>query len=201
VSATRVVLVYIFLCSFRCLRPISVQLFSGLDSPGCGCLTSVLVPTDGVSRSTIPKTTRLYWLTVFSSAPHWYSTYRFYLSIVVGFSIIATLSGTSYFGVGSGAGVPMLPTSPNVKGTEDKAKKRINKVAQKENSKVAGKQQGSVPGPIQAVDLVAEESGEGFVKVRNKEKEEEEAEKEEEEKREKVSLVRPSNLVGGGRCS
>jgi hypothetical protein len=123
-------------------------------------------------------------------APHWYSTYRFYLSIVVGFSIIATLTGTSYFGVGSGAGVPMLPTSPDVKPTEDKSKKRINKVSQKENPRVAGKQEGSVPGPIQAIDLVAEESGEGFVKLRNKEKEEEEAAeqaaKEEEEKKEKV---------------
>ncbi|KAG7575272.1 hypothetical protein FFLO_00436 [Filobasidium floriforme] len=122
--------------------------------------------------------------------PHWYSTYRFYLSIVVGFSIIATLTGTSYFGVGSGAGVPMLPTSPDVKPTEDKSKKRINKVSQKENPKVAGKQEGSVPGPIQAIDLVAEESGEGFVKLRNKEKEEEEAAeqaaKEEEEKKEKA---------------
>ena len=92
----------------------------------------------------------------------------------------------------------MLPTSPDVKPTEDKSKKRINKVSQKENPKVAGKQEGSVPGPIQAIDLVAEESGEGFVKLRNKEKEEEEAAeqaaKEEEEKKEKCqNLVDQQN--------
>jgi len=122
------------------------------------------------------------------TAPHWYSTYRFYLSIVVGFSIIATLTGTSYFGVGSGAGVPMLPTAPDVKRDEDKAKKqRINKTAQKNHPKVAGKQEGVVAGPVEAVDLVAEESGEGFVKLHNKEKEAEQAEAEEEEKRAKVS--------------
>ena len=120
-----------------------------------------------------------------SLAPHWYSTYRFYLSIIVGFSIIATLSGTSYFGHGSGASIPMLPSEADLKGSAEK-KKRINKIAQKENPKVAGKQQGSVAGPVSAVDLVAEESGEGYVKLRNKEKEAEEAEREEEEKREKV---------------
>ena len=36
-------------------------------------------------------------------ATPWYSTYRFYLSIIVGFSIIATLAGTGYYGAGAGA--------------------------------------------------------------------------------------------------
>jgi hypothetical protein len=81
----------------------------------------------------------------------------------------------------------MLPTAPHLKPDEDKAKKRINKVSQKNHPKVAGKQEGVVGGPVEAVDLVAEESGEGFVKLHNKEKAAEEAEAEEEEKRAKVS--------------
>lgn len=85
----------------------------------------------------------------------------------------------------------MLPSKAElINKTEKESKKRINKVSQKDSPKVAGKQSGSVAGPIGAVDLVAEESGEGFVKLVNKEKEAEQAEQEEQEKREKVRVFR-----------
>jgi hypothetical protein len=131
---------------------------------------------------------------LFATAPNWYSTYRFYLSIIVGFSIIATLSGTSYYGAGSGAARTSIPGKGDVTSAKVSSSKRLEKVSAKNHPSVAGKQEGKVGGDVIAEDLVAQESGEGFVKLRNKEKEAEQAEKEEEEKREKASTEAPPDL-------
>lgn len=61
------------------------------------------------------------------SAPKWFSQYRFYLSIIVGTSIIATLAGTNYFGppetsathsASGGSSVALMER--NVKDTRDR---------------------------------------------------------------------------------
>ncbi|WWC71418.1 uncharacterized protein I206_105374 [Kwoniella pini CBS 10737] len=117
---------------------------------------------------------------------NWYSTYRFYLSIIVGFSIIGTLVGTSIYGAGAGAITD--PTSPHLNHTTERtsALKRLDRVKEKnfpthdKNAKV-NRVEGKVAGPIQV-----EESNESFLKLRNIEKEEQEAkEAEEKEKKEK----------------
>lgn len=60
-------------------------------------------------------------------APKWFSQYRFYLSIIVGTSIIATLAGTNYFGppetsathsASGGSSVALMER--NVKDTRDR---------------------------------------------------------------------------------
>ncbi len=146
------------------------------------------------------------------SAPTWYSTYRFYLSIIVGFSIIFTLAGTSYYGVGSGA-----PLSRNaVPGKPDKttartasSMKRLEKVSIKNDPSVSGVQKGKVAGEVAAEDLDAE-GGEAYVRIHKREKvgqggvgtepkraelmcllrqDEEQAQTEEEEKQAKVRHV------------
>ncbi|WWC63456.1 uncharacterized protein I303_106059 [Kwoniella dejecticola CBS 10117] len=116
---------------------------------------------------------------------HWYSTYRFYLSIIVGFSIIGTLVGTSIYGAGAGAITDA--TAPHLAHTTERtsALKRLDKVKEKnfpthdKDAKV-NKVQGKVGGPIQV-----EESDESFLKLRNIEKEEQEAKEAEEQEKKK----------------
>ena len=110
----------------------------------------------------------------------WYSTYRFYLSIIVGFSIIATLSGTGYYGAGAGA-----VSTPHARHSQHTTE-RISPVARMDKMKIkdahGGKLEGTVSGDMEVDE---DESGEGYLKLRNVRKEEEEAEeakKEEEEK-------------------
>ena len=110
----------------------------------------------------------------------WYSTYRFYLSIIVGFSIIATLSGTGYYGAGAGA-----VSTPHARHSQHTTE-RISPVARMDKMKIkdahGGKLEGTVSGDLEVDE---DESGEGYLKLRNVRKEEEEAEeakKEEEEK-------------------
>ncbi|WVR09470.1 hypothetical protein IAU60_006537 [Kwoniella sp. DSM 27419] len=118
----------------------------------------------------------------------WYSTYRFYLSIIVGFSIIGTLVGTSYYGAGAGA--INDTSSPHLRHTTERisALSRLDKVKEKNYPKSPdtkiGKPSGKVAGDVQVDE---EQSGEAFLKLRNVKREEEEAQKakEEAEKKEK----------------
>ncbi|WWC90517.1 uncharacterized protein L201_005453 [Kwoniella dendrophila CBS 6074] len=115
----------------------------------------------------------------------WYSTYRFYLSIIVGFSIIGTLVGTSIYGAGAGAITDV--NSPHLRHTTDRtsALKRLDKVKEKNypsegSTAKINKVEGKTTGPIKV-----EESEESFLKLRNIEREEQEAkEAEEKEKKE-----------------
>ncbi|WVN86216.1 uncharacterized protein L203_101377 [Cryptococcus depauperatus CBS 7841] len=105
----------------------------------------------------------------------WYSTYRFYLSIIVGFSIIGTLAGTSYYGAGAGASV-----SPETKRTlhttgRPSSLKRLDREAEKNDPRHAVLR-GKVAGDIQ----VEEESSEAYLRLRNVAKGDEEEEREEE---------------------
>ncbi|KAK8854653.1 hypothetical protein IAR55_003392 [Kwoniella newhampshirensis] len=109
---------------------------------------------------------------------HWYSTYRFYLSIIVGFSIIGTLAGTSFYGAGAGAITD--PHARHLQHTTERQSplKRLDRVKEKNEPGKSGKLSGKVGGDISVEE---ESSGEGFLKLRNKQKEKEE--KEEEEKK------------------
>ena len=99
------------------------------------------------------KTTRMGW------APKWYSTYRFWLTALVGSSIIVTLGGANYFGPG------------NQKIATTKA--RLDEVRVDK-------------GPTFETDEIRiEKDDDGFVKLTNKEKEREQREKEERERKEK----------------
>ncbi|WVW85449.1 hypothetical protein I302_107487 [Kwoniella bestiolae CBS 10118] len=125
---------------------------------------------------------------------YWYSTYRFYLSIIVGFSIIGTLVGTSIYGAGAGATEDVK--SPHLRHTHDRtsALKRLDKVKEKNypsqsSTAKVNRVEGKVGGPIQVEE---EGSGEGYLKLRNIEREEQEkkeaeekAQKEKEEKEQK----------------
>ncbi|ORX38411.1 hypothetical protein BD324DRAFT_649780 [Kockovaella imperatae] len=121
--------------------------------------------------------------------PPWYATYRFYLSLIVGFSIIATFAGTGYYGAGAGATVTSkdkrtLHTTERV--SPLKKMSRIEEAKHpKHGETLTGRATGTVKGPIA---LEEEEDGDHFLKLRNfkKEKEEEEErEREEEEERQK----------------
>lgn len=120
--------------------------------------------------------------------PSWFSTYRFYLSIVVGLSIITTLTATSYYGVGAGNAVSGLPIKEKATGGKD-TQQRINAASMSRPTK------GTIPGGMAAVDGV-EEGDDGYIALVDKEKEAEEAEEaaqkekeKEQEKKEKVSIV------------
>ncbi|EIW68252.1 hypothetical protein TREMEDRAFT_63425 [Tremella mesenterica DSM 1558] len=111
----------------------------------------------------------------------WYSTYRFYLSIIVGFSIIGTFAGTGYYGAGAGA-----VSDANAKHSQHTTERvspvaRLNKIKVKDTK--GGKLSGQIGGEIA---LEENETGEGYGKLRNirkeEEAEEEERQKEEEEK-------------------
>ncbi|WVQ95102.1 hypothetical protein IAU59_002196 [Kwoniella sp. CBS 9459] len=120
----------------------------------------------------------------------WYSTYRFYLSIIVGFSIIGTLVGTSYYGAGAGAITDS--GSPHLRHTTERisALKRLDKVKEKNypssSSTKVGVAEGKVAGDVQVEE---EESGESYLRLRNTKREQEEKEeaerKEQEEKQKK----------------
>lgn len=119
-------------------------------------------------------------------APPWFATYRFYLSIIVGFSIIGTLAGTSYYQEGAGSGYiegqsPDGPDSLSKMSTpwmsaKDKAKSRsLNTTAK---GAAGGPRRRQIAGDI---ELVEEEGLEAYTRLRNKAKEAEEDEEEEEE--------------------
>ncbi|KAK4687020.1 hypothetical protein P7C73_g3100, partial [Tremellales sp. Uapishka_1] len=113
--------------------------------------------------------------------PHWYSTYRFYLSLVVGFSIIATLAGTGYYGAGAGA---VNQSTKHLKHTTERVSsiKRLDRVKNKNSAAadpVTGKMKGKVAGDMQVDENEGEDS---YLKLRNI-KAEKEAEEEEEEKK------------------
>jgi hypothetical protein len=117
-------------------------------------------------------------------ATPWYSTYRFYLSIGVGFSIIATMAGTGYYGAGAGA-INETGRPHTLHSTERvSAMKRLDRVATKNHpvnpSTNVGKAEGKVGGDVQ---VESNEDADSFVKITNparvaqEKKEEEEAEK------------------------
>ncbi|OCF32732.1 hypothetical protein I316_05653 [Kwoniella heveanensis BCC8398] len=119
----------------------------------------------------------------------WYSTYRFYLSIIVGFSIIGTLVGTSYYGAGAGAITDA--GSPHLRHTTERisALKRLDKVKEKNYPSSANTKVGIVEGKVAGdVQVDKEESGESYLKLRNTKREQEEkeaAEKKEQEEKQK----------------
>lgn len=116
--------------------------------------------------------------------PSWFSTYRFYLSIIVGSSILLTLGGTSYYGAGSGAkvatGLPHERKRVSSMARLDRVKTRNE--GSTHDSKI-GKATGTVGGEIAATE---NEDGKGYVTLHNVEKEEEQKRQEEEEKKEKA---------------
>jgi hypothetical protein len=118
---------------------------------------------DGVSLVHIVFVTSL---TKPLSAPPWYSTYRFYLSIIVGFSIIGTLAGTGYYGVGSGALAG--PGEKDVTTAKLTSMQRLDRVAAKNHKSVSGVKTGRVGGEVETESLG--EDGDAFVKFVNKSK-------------------------------
>lgn len=105
-------------------------------------------------------------------ATSWYSTYRFYLSIVVGFSIIATLAGTSYYGAGAGAVAQTRMQKTQHTTLRESPVKRLDRVKEKNKPESSGKLEGTVSGDMQVDER---EDGEGYLKLRNIAHEEEEA--------------------------
>lgn len=118
-------------------------------------------------------------------APRWYATYRFYLSIIVGFSIIGTFAGTGYYGAGAGA-VTSLDTHKMHHTTERVSSlKRLDRVKEKnyppKDYARAGKSTGTVPG-----DIEVDENDDSYLKLRNianEEKADEQKQEEDEKKK------------------
>lgn len=103
---------------------------------------------------------------------------------MVGFSIIATFAGTSYYGAGAGA-----VTQTRIKKTQHTTERispvaRLDRVKEKNKPESSGVLQGTVAGDMQ-VDQ--REDGEGYLKLRNiaHEQEEEEEKKQEAEEKKK----------------
>lgn len=102
----------------------------------------------------------------------------------MGFSIIATFAGTSYYGAGAGA-----VNQTRVKKYQHTTERispvaRLDRVKEKNKPEASGVQHGKVAGDMQ-VDQ--REDGEGYLKLRNiahEEEEAEEAKREAEEKKE-----------------
>ncbi|ODN90755.1 hypothetical protein L198_06071 [Cryptococcus wingfieldii CBS 7118] len=116
--------------------------------------------------------------------PPWYSTYRFYLSLAVGFSIIATLSGTSFYGAGAGSDVD--PDTKRFYHTTERVSplERFNRLKERYNNESA-RIEGKVKG-----DVYVEEDKESFLRLRNPVKEEEQRKEAEEEKREEEEAAK-----------
>ncbi|OWZ61794.1 hypothetical protein AYX15_06031 [Cryptococcus neoformans] len=110
----------------------------------------------------------------------WYSTYRFYLSIVVGFSIIGTLAGTSIYGAGAGANF-----DPDTKHFEHNTRRvsplarfdRVKDMRETSKSRIEGKVKG---------DISVVEDDESFLRLKNVQKEEDQKKEEEEEQKKKA---------------
>jgi hypothetical protein len=101
---------------------------------------------------------------------------------VVGFSIIATFAGTSYYGAGAGA-----VNQTRIKKYQHTTERvspvaRLDRVKEKNKPESSGVIQGTVAGDMQ-VDQ--REDGEGYLKLRNIAQEEEEAEEAKKEAEEK----------------
>lgn len=123
--------------------------------------------------------------------PQWYSTYRFWLTLGVGSSIIATLAGTNYYAPGSRS--TMLTTASKleeeVKADGPTRMKLLKQSAQGNKGGIITKDE--VGGDVEATSAGAE--GDSYVLIGNekrkeeerKEKEKEEAEKKKKEQEEK----------------
>jgi len=110
--------------------------------------------------------------------PKWYSTYRFWLTAMVGSSILLTLGGTNYFGPGS-----KLATTG----------RRLNEINQQAANNLASSQQsgegkeGHIVKGKMGGDVDMSMTSDAYIKLTNvaKKEEEEEKQKEEAEKKEK----------------
>jgi len=130
--------------------------------------------------------------------PPWFATYRFYLSIIVGFSIIGTLAGTSYYQEGAGhdfaggagsSGPDSLSANSKLTGFKSSYKNNTEKEkARRQNAKGGGPSgplRGTVGGDIYVEE---DEALEAYGRLKNRTKAaEEEVEEEEEESGEEAA--------------
>ena len=121
-------------------------------------------------------------------APSWFATYRFYLSIIVGFSIIGTLAGTSHYGMGAGSG--MDPTTGKLKTLDDHVNARrkrqgmnsltdvaFSSKADRQPTDAEGRRSGVIRGKATGDFYIEEEEGlEAYGRLKKKGGEEEEEE-------------------------
>lgn len=115
--------------------------------------------------------------------PKWYSTYRFWLSLAVGTSIIATLAGTNYYAFGSRStlGGTASKLADEVKADAPTKMKLLKQSAQGNKGGVI--KHTEVGGDVEATSAGA--AGDSYVKIGNPKKEEEERKEKEEEERKK----------------
>ncbi|CBQ70007.1 conserved hypothetical protein [Sporisorium reilianum SRZ2] len=116
--------------------------------------------------------------------PKWYSTYRFWLTLAVGSSIIATLAGTNYYAPGSRStlGGTASKLEEEVKADGPTKMKLLQQSARGNKGGVI--KHTEVGGDVEATSSGAE--GDSYVTIGNpKRKEEERKEKEEEERKKK----------------
>ena len=112
--------------------------------------------------------------------PKWYSTYRFYLSLVVGFSIMATFAGTGYYGAGAAA-----TSNPEYRGMS--ASQRMEAIESRGN-KGLGRIETTVKG-----DFEVEEGEDSFLVLHNRKAEKEEAEEEKQKQEEEKKAKQKEN--------
>jgi hypothetical protein len=122
-------------------------------------------------------------------ATTWYSTYRFYLSIIVGFSIIGTFAGTGYYGAGAGAISDIK--QPHLSHTTERVStnKRLDRLAKAKAPPAnspdrSGRIEKSVDGEFELVD---NEDGDSYTVLHKIGDDEEEEEEEEEGSGEEAS--------------
>ncbi|EPQ27301.1 uncharacterized protein PFL1_06890 [Pseudozyma flocculosa PF-1] len=115
--------------------------------------------------------------------PKWYSTYRFWLTLAVGSSIIATLAGTNYYAPGSRS--TMAATAGKLQEevqADGPTKMKLLQRSAKGNKGGIIKHQ-EVGGDVEATSAGAE--GDSYVKIGNPKRQEEERKEKEEEERKK----------------
>jgi hypothetical protein len=115
--------------------------------------------------------------------PKWYSTYRFWLTLAVGTSIIATLAGTNYYAPGSRStlGGTASKLADEVKADAPTKMKLLKQSAQGNKGGVI--KHTEVGGDVEATSAGAE--GDSYVVVGNPKRKEEERKEQEEEERKK----------------
>jgi hypothetical protein len=109
---------------------------------------------------------------------------------VVGFSIIATLAGTSYYGAGAGAVNQIRVNKTQHTTIRQSPVARLDRVKEKNKPESSGKLEGTVAGDMQVDER---EDGEGYLKLRNiahEEEEEEEKKQEAEEKKKEAQKAK-----------
>lgn len=124
--------------------------------------------------------------------PAWYATYRFYLSIIVGFSIIGTLAGESYYGEGFGSAAQLATAKLEAL---EKRERIAAEQAKDYDPHASGKLIGVTHGDVTTEDLEAEGKGEAYLMLKHVNEKDEATESQEDASKQETAEKQDSKDV------